>query len=49
MTKAPGTVDFMPPEALDDTPEYGPPMDVFSFAGISSTHLTNSGLVLLRM
>ena len=34
MTKAPGTVDFMPPEALDDTPECGPPMDVFSFAGI---------------
>ena len=34
MTKAPGTVDFMPPEVLDDTPEYGPPMDVFSFAGI---------------
>ena len=34
ITKAPGTVDFMPPEALDDTPEYGPPMDVFSFAGI---------------
>ena len=32
--KTPGTVDFMPPEALDDTPEYGPPMDVFSFAGI---------------
>ena len=31
MTKAPGTVDFMPPEAL---PVYGPPMDVFSFAGI---------------
>ena len=34
MTKAPGTVDFMPPESLDDTPEYGPPMDVFSFGGI---------------
>ena len=34
MTKAPGTVDFMPPESLDDTPEYGPPMDVFSLAGI---------------
>ena len=34
MTKAPGTVDFMPPESLDDTPEYGPSMDVFSFAGI---------------
>ena len=34
LTKAPGTVDFMPPESLDDTPEYGPPMDVFSFGGI---------------
>jgi len=34
MTKAPGTVDFMPPEALDKTPMYGPPMDVFSFGGI---------------
>ena len=34
MTKAPGTVDFMPPESLADNPEYGPPMDVFSFAGI---------------
>jgi len=34
MTKAPGTVDFMPPESLDETPVYGPPMDVFSLAGI---------------
>ena len=34
MTKAPGTADFMCPEALTDDPEYGPPMDVFSFAGI---------------
>ncbi|XP_065907606.1 uncharacterized protein [Dysidea avara] len=34
MTKAPGTADFMPPEALTKQPEYGPPMDVFSFAGI---------------
>ena len=34
MTKAPGTVDFMPPEALAKSPVYGPPMDVFSFAGI---------------
>ena len=33
-TTAPGTIDFMPPEALDSGPEYGPPMDVFSFAGI---------------
>ena len=34
MTKAPGTIDFMPPESLDETPVYGPHMDVFSFAGI---------------
>ena len=34
MTKVPGSFDFMPPEAFNDTPEYGPPMDVFSFAGI---------------
>ena len=34
MTKAPGTIDFMPPECLDDIPIYGPPMDVFSLAGI---------------
>ena len=32
--KAPGTVDFMPPESLANSPVYGPPMDVFSFAGI---------------
>ena len=34
MTKVPGTVDFMPPESLARSPVYGPPMDVFSFAGI---------------
>ena len=31
MTKAPGTVDFMPPEALINNPVYGPPMDVSVF------------------
>ena len=34
MTKAPGTVDFMPPESLCKSPIYGLPMDTFSFAGI---------------
>ena len=34
MTIASSTVDFMPPEALASSPVYGPPMDVFSFAGI---------------
>ena len=33
-TRAPGTVDFMPPEALLDRPEYGPPLDVFSYGGV---------------
>ena len=33
-TRAPGTVDFMPPEALLESPEYGPPLDVFSYGGI---------------
>ena len=31
MTKVPGTRDFMPPEALEDDPHYGLPLDVFSF------------------
>ena len=34
LTRAPGTVDFMPPESLTNNPVYGPPLDVFSFAGI---------------
>ena len=34
LTKAPGTVDFMPPECLANSPVYGPSMDVFSFGGI---------------
>ena len=33
-TQAPGTTDFMPPEALQITPKYGTPLDVFSYAGI---------------
>ena len=35
LTTAPGTVDFMPPEALEEDPTYDTPVDVFSFAGIS--------------
>ena len=35
LTKAPGTVDFMPPEALEDNPVYDTPIDVFSFGGIA--------------
>jgi len=34
-TRAPGTVDFMGSEALLETPEYGPPLDVFSYGGVT--------------
>ena len=32
LTQTPGTLHFMPPEALTNKPRYGPPMDVFSLA-----------------
>ena len=36
LTTAPGTLNFMPPEALDEEdPVYGTPVDVFSFGGIA--------------
>ena len=35
LTTAPGTLHFMPPEALDKDPIYGTPVDVFSFGGIA--------------
>ena len=34
MTKAPGTADFMPPESPANSPVYGLPINMFSFAGI---------------
>ena len=34
LTKAPGTMDFMPPEALEDHPVYGTSLDIFSYGGI---------------
>ena len=34
LTKAPGTVDFMPPEALVENPNYTTSLDVFSYGGI---------------
>ena len=35
LSKAPGTIDFMPPETLDVNLVYGTAVDVFSFAGIA--------------
>ena len=33
-TKVPGTMDFMPPEAFVEKPQYGISLDVFSYGGI---------------
>jgi len=35
LTQAPGTVDFMAPEALSPRPSYGLPLDVFSYGGVA--------------
>ena len=34
LTKAPGTVDFMPPESFGEMPNYDTSLDIFSYAGI---------------
>ena len=34
LTKVPGTAVFMPPECIADNPNYGLPLDMFSFGGI---------------
>ena len=34
LTKAPGTVDFMPPESFGEMPNYNTSLDIFSYAGI---------------
>ena len=34
LTKAPGTTDFMPPEALADNPTYSTGLDIFSYGGL---------------
>ena len=31
LSQLPGTLVYMPPEALEDRPRYGPSLDVFSF------------------
>ena len=34
LTRLPGTVDFMPPEAFEDNPHYDTSLDVFSYGGV---------------
>ena len=40
LTKAPGNVIYMPPEALDDDPNYDASLDIFSFGNIALFTLT---------
>jgi len=41
LTQAPGTLHFMAPEALSTNPQYGKPLDVFSFACVGLHLLSN--------
>ena len=47
MTKVPGTSDFMPPEALEDSSKYGPPLDIFSYGGVTLFVISQEWPVLL--
>jgi len=47
MTKVPGTSDFMPPEALEDGSKYGPPLDIFSYGGVSLYLVSEQWPILL--
>ena len=40
LTKTPGTLMYMPPEALNDTYHYGPSLDIFSFGHLALYTLT---------
>ena len=40
LTQLPGTLVYMPPEALDQLPQYGPLLDVFSFGHLALYALT---------
>ena len=40
LTRIPGTMVYMPPEAFDDPPRYGPRLDIFSFGHLALFTLT---------
>ena len=35
LSRVPGTVTYMPPEAFDEPPQYGPQLDIFSFGNLA--------------
>ena len=40
LSQVPGTLSYMPPEAFDDPPQYGPRLDIFSFGHLALFTLT---------
>ena len=46
LSTLPGTLVYMPPEALDDTHRYGPSLDVFSFGHLALFTLTQVSCLL---
>ena len=47
MTKVPGTLDFMPPEALEESSKYGASLDIFSYGGVALFVISQEWPVLL--
>ena len=48
LSKLPGTLVYMPPEALDDTHRYGPSLDVFSFGHLALFTIVQVCLMLFK-
>ncbi len=49
LSKLPGTLVYMPPEALDETHRYGPSLDIFSFGHLILYSLTQVILHVLSL
>ena len=47
MTKFPGTLVYMPPEAQDESHQYGASMDIFSFGHLALYTITQVGIKML--
>ena len=48
LSKFPGTLVYMPPEALDDRHQYGPSLDVFSFGHLALFTVTQVHLLCIK-
>ena len=46
LTNLPGTLVYMPPEALDDRSRYGPSLDIFSFRHLALFSITQVAVAI---